>query len=270
MRSPLISIITVNLNNLGGLKKTMSSVLKQSWKEFEYIVIDGGSGDGSREYIVSHSRELNYWISESDNGVYNAMNKGIAQAKGDYLFFLNSGDWLFNPFTLENVVQHLGEVDVLYGNLVKIYPDGKEIIDKGIGGKELSLQLFLEGNLNHQATFINRSLFSFYGFYDETLKIVSDWKFFLIALGLNNAKVNYIDQEISKYDMSGLSSDFQERDKERLHVIEELVPMPVYKDYLKLKQCNNIFKSLRLQKFLKTDQNRIARKLHSIIFRLFH
>lgn len=266
---PLVSIVTVNLNNLIGLRKTMASILGQTWKEFEYIIIDGGSTDGSREYIKSQSMELHYWVSEPDIGVYNAMNKGIARAKGTYLFFLNSGDWLINSSTLENIIPYLGETDVVYGNMIKVYPDGKKCLDKGVNGKAISLQTFVDYNLNHQATFIGKRLFSLYGFYDENLKIVSDWKFFLTALGLNNAKVRYVDVEISCFDMTGLSSDFKARDAERLKVIEELVPLPVYNDYLKMKEYEQILGSARVKKFLKTDQRRISRKLHSIIFRLF-
>ena len=269
MKSPLISIITVNLNNINGLRKTMSSVLDQTWKDFEYIIIDGASTDSSRDFVAINQSELSYWVSEPDSGIYNAMNKGIAKAKGDYLFFLNSGDILFKPATLENIAPHLGQADVLYGNLVKIYPDGKEEIDKGVGGKGISLQTFIDYNLNHQATFIKRNLFKTYGFYDENLKIVSDWKFFLIAIGLNNSRVQYVDLEISKFDMTGMSSNFSERDEERRKVIRELIPVPVYLDYLKLKECRNILNSPRVQQFLETDQQRSLRKLHSIIFRLF-
>ncbi len=85
-----LSIITINLNNLAGLQKTMQSVFEQTFTDYEYIVIDGGSTDGSKEYIEQHSDKLAYWVSEKDKGIYNAMNKGIIKAGGDYLLFLNS------------------------------------------------------------------------------------------------------------------------------------------------------------------------------------
>ncbi|MGB8703989.1 MAG: glycosyltransferase, partial [Gillisia sp.] len=91
---PLLSIITVNLNNLEGLKRTMQSVFEQTWQEFEYIVIDGGSSDGSKEYIEANSAKIDHWVSEPDKGIYNGMNKGIKVANGEYLLFLNSGDEL--------------------------------------------------------------------------------------------------------------------------------------------------------------------------------
>ncbi len=90
-----LSIITVNLNNKDGLQKTIDSVISQTFKDFEWIVIDGGSTDGSKELIEKYSDYISYWVSEPDKGIYNAMNKGIKVAKGDYLEFLNSGDIFF-------------------------------------------------------------------------------------------------------------------------------------------------------------------------------
>jgi glycosyltransferase involved in cell wall biosynthesis len=266
---PLISIITVNLNNLEGLKKTMTSVFEQTWKEFEYIIIDGGSTDGSKEFIESHSNKIDYWVSEPDTGIYNAMNKGIKAAKGEYLLFLNSGDWLYDEKVLKIATEKLDGCDVLYGNMVKVFPDGREVLDKGVKGEEISLRTFVDGNLNHQATFIGKHLFKLYGFYDENLNIVSDWKLFLIALGLNNSKVKYINMEISYYDMSGVSSNFKDRDAERLEVLKEIVPLPIFIDYTKLKNQQKTLNAPRFKKFLETDQKKISRKLHSIIFRLF-
>ena len=92
---PKISIITINYNNFEGLKKTIKSVINQTWKDYEYIVIDGGSNDGSVEYLKSLDNTINFWVSEADNGVYHAMNKGINKANGEYLLFLNSGDHFF-------------------------------------------------------------------------------------------------------------------------------------------------------------------------------
>ena len=86
-KKPLISIITVNINDFNGLVRTMTSVFEQTYKEHEYIVIDGGSTDGSKEYIESHNDKIDFWISEQDSGIYNAMNKGIKAATGEYLLF---------------------------------------------------------------------------------------------------------------------------------------------------------------------------------------
>lgn len=269
-KSPLISIITVNLNNLEGLKKTIKSVFEQSWQKFEYILIDGGSTDGSKEYIQSYSYKVDYWVSEKDKGIFNGMNKGIEKASGEYLLFLNSGDWLYNEKVLNIAIEKLGGCDVLYGNMIKVYPDGREILDRGINGNEISLKTFLDKTINHSASFINKNLFKKYGLYDEELNIVADWKFFLISLGLNDSKILYMDFPISYFDMTGISNkNLKLRNQERKVVIGKVVPAPLYIDYLKLRQLEKKFNSSRYQKFEQTDRGGVSRKLHSIIFRLF-
>ena len=112
-----LSIITVNLNNCDGLQKTIDSVVSQTFKDFEWIVIDGGSTDGSKELIEQYADHFTYWVSEPDKGIYNAMNKGIRVAKGDYLQFLNSGDYLYDRTTLEKCLLPQNNADVIYGNL---------------------------------------------------------------------------------------------------------------------------------------------------------
>lgn len=266
----LISIITVNLNDVEGLKRTMTSVFEQTYQEFEYIVIDGGSNDGSKEYIESHSDNIDYWVSEKDSGIYNAMNKGVKAATGEYLLFLNSGDWLYNENVLKIATEKLDGCDVLYGNMVKVFSNGKEILDKGVNGNEISLRVFIDGTINHSSSFLNKRFFLKYGFYDENLKIVSDWKLFLIALGLNKSEVSYMNYPFSYFDMNGISNENLElRDRERNLVIKEEVPIPIYKDYIKLKKYENILNDPRFKKFLNTDNKKISRKLHSIIFRIF-
>ena len=116
---PKLTIITINYNNLEGLKRTVESVLNQTWQEFEYIVIDGGSNDGSAEYIESQSEHIDYWVSEPDKGIYNAMNKGIAKARGEYLLFLNSGDHLYSAKVLEENYGKIADFDLIYFNLRK-------------------------------------------------------------------------------------------------------------------------------------------------------
>ena len=269
-KKPLISIITVNLNNLEGLKKTMTSVLEQSSNEYEYIIIDGGSTDGSREFIQIHDHKIQHWVSEPDKGIYNAMNKGIKAASGEYLLFLNSGDWLHNKNILSRVSPYLTDCDVLYGNMVKVFADGREYVDKGLNGKELCLKDFIEGTINHSSSFLKRRLFSKYGLYDEDLKIVSDWKHYLIALGLNNAVVSYLDYPFSYFNMEGISnSNLVLRNSERKAVILKEIPTPIYRDYLKIKEQEQLLNSPRMKNFLSTDNKKISRKLHSLIFRIF-
>lgn len=105
-----LSIITINYNNVNGLQKTLESVFRQTCKEFEYIVVDGASEDGSKELLEQFLAKADFpfrWISEPDNGIYAAMNKGIRMAQGEYLHFLNSGDWLTDEKVVEKHAKNL-------------------------------------------------------------------------------------------------------------------------------------------------------------------
>ena len=179
-----LSIITINLNNADGLRKTIESVILQTISDFEYIVIDGASTDGSVDIIKQYSDKITYWISEPDNGVYNAMNKGILKATGDYCLFLNSGDEFSSNKSLIkfNFFFDLN-IDILYGDLTvkngieeyyKTYPD------------KLTFKYFRSDTLPHPASFIKRKLFHDICMFDEKLKICSDWEFFVIAICLRN------------------------------------------------------------------------------------
>ena len=112
-----LSIITINFNNRNGLEKTIESVTSQTCKDFEWIIIDGGSTDGSRELVEKKQKYITYWCSEPDSGIYNAMNKGIKKAKGDYCFFLNSGDRLHDKDVMMNVLGELDGTDFVSGNV---------------------------------------------------------------------------------------------------------------------------------------------------------
>ncbi len=112
-----LSIITVNFNNATGLQKTFDSVFEQTFKDFEYIIVDGGSTDGSEEIIERNRDKINYWVSEKDKGVYHAMNKGMAKASGDYLLFLNSGDHFKDENILLEVMPELDGTGIVYGNI---------------------------------------------------------------------------------------------------------------------------------------------------------
>ena len=122
-----ITIITINFNNQNGLQKTMDSVFRQTNKDFQYIVIDGGSSDGSKELIERNQSKINHWVSEPDNGIYHAMNKGIEKATGEYLLFLNSGDELINELVVEKVTPLLHTEDIISGNLI-VDEDSEDVL----------------------------------------------------------------------------------------------------------------------------------------------
>lgn len=212
-----LSIITINYNNLEGLKTTIGSVVNQTWKEFEYIVVDGGSTDGSAAYIQSQSEHIDYWVSEADKGIYSAMNKGVVKASGEYVLFLNSGDHLFSEDVLRQNFMYLVDKDIIYFNLqviganetyVKKYPEN------------LSFSYFIQDSLPHPATFIKKKTFYSTNLYDENLIIVSDWKFFLDAVCKYNLSYSRINNTLSTFYLNGISSlnsnselIFQEKEK---------------------------------------------------------
>lgn len=201
---PLISIITVNLNDVNGLKRTMTSVFEQTFEEFEYIVIDGGSTDGGKEYIETHCDKIDYWVSEKDSGIYNAMNKGIRVANGEYLLFLNSGDHFYQKMVLEENFSNLNFYDFIYFQ-VKVIKGEIQYVKSF--PKKLVFSYFTRDTLPHQATFIKASLFEKESYYDESLKIVSDWKFFLINICKLRCTYLGVDNILSTHYLDGISGD---------------------------------------------------------------
>jgi glycosyltransferase involved in cell wall biosynthesis len=201
---PKLSIITVNLNNAKGLLKTIESVISQSNKDFEFIVIDGASSDGSAEIVNQYKSHFQYSVSEKDSGIYNAMNKGIRNSNGEYLLFLNSGDWLNNENVVKNVLPLLNSFDVISGDI--------DIFDKNEwchikSEDKLTIGYFLRISLYHQATFISRKLFKEYGYYNEEFKSTGDYEFFLRTLVKNRSSYKHIDLLISNFLTDGMSND---------------------------------------------------------------
>lgn len=245
-----LSIITINYNNLKGLKRTVESVVNQTWQEFEYIVIDGGSTDGSAAYIESQSSKIDYWVSESDKGIYNAMNKGIAKATGEYLFFLNSGDHFNSINALKNNIMCLQNEDIIYFDI--------NLIDKGVSyvkrsPKELRFSYLIFETLPHQSTFIKRKLFTEIGYYDESIRIVSDWKFLIIAIIKHKVSYKYVEEVLTTFYLDGLSSlgDYSNERKEVLKdefavFIEDTNEL----NYLRM-VVNNLRKSRKIKWLIK-------------------
>ncbi len=236
----ILSIITINRNNASGLEKTMQSVLSQIRADFEYVVVDGASTDGSVEVIERFAKQFENrlkWISEPDKGIYNAMNKGIGMASGDYLQFLNSGDCLVTDTVTEKMSEALvskGYPSILYGNMIKDMPSGKLIKDRSFAGHDISFLGFYNGTLNHSPTYIRRTLFDKYGMYDESLRIVSDWKWFLQVIIFRGEKPAYADIDVTLFDMNGISETNKDLDKkERRQVLEQMVPATILSDYEK-------------------------------------
>ena len=233
-----LSIITINFNNLSGLAKTMESVISQTDEEFEYIVVDGASNDGSVNVIRQYSERFGNrlkWISEPDNGIYCAMNKGIRMASGEYVQFLNSGDCLVaNDVTMKMLegLKEKGFPSILYGNMLKDMSNGSILRDRCFAGQDITFLGFYTGTLNHSPAFIRRDLFDKYGLYDESLRIVSDWKWYLQAIVLGEEKPVYSDIDVTLFDMHGISETNKELDRaEREKVLAELINPSILADY---------------------------------------
>lgn len=236
----LLTIITINRNNAAGLEKTLKSVSSQTCKNFEHIIIDGASTDASVDVIRKYAedkRDRVKWISEPDKGIYNAMNKGIGMAQGDYVQFLNSGDCLASDDIVERMLTALdknGWPGILHGNMIKLMPDGKRKLDKGMEETEIGFFDFFFGTMNHSSSYIQKSLFDKYGLYDESLKIASDWKWFMDSIVFGKERTVYVDLDVVLFDMTGISESNKELSTlERNKVLEETVPASVLEELRK-------------------------------------
>lgn len=231
-----ISIITINYNDKEGLDKTIQSVISQTYSDYEFIIIDGGSTDGSVDVIKKYEKHLHYWVSEKDKGIYNAMNKGILVANGKYLHFLNSGDYYCDKNVVEDIFFKIAlrEVDIVRGNY-KIIENNESIIKTNFGIEGLTLSGFRTQSYCHQALFLKKDLFSRYGLYDESLKICSDWKHLIISL-FNNSTQFYIDRCIAVYDTNGISSNTTITSQEFEKTWKEIVPCFINQDIANLER----------------------------------
>lgn len=255
-----ISIITINYNDADGLRKTIESVASQTClTDVEYIVVDGASSDGSVDVIRENETVVTKWVSEKDTGIYNAMNKGTAMASGDYCLFLNSGDSFHDSTVVERALPLLDGAEFLIGK--DFYLNSGAVTDNSA---PLSMLRFYSGSIPHQATFIRRDVMAKYG-YDESYRIVSDWKFFVQSLILDNLPYKFIDLVVADYDCTGISSTQKAKvDIERAKVYEELFPPRVMSDYLKFVKGSNYSDTDYDRFFVKLRDFRSAKLIYSL------
>jgi glycosyltransferase involved in cell wall biosynthesis len=243
-----LSIITVNKNDALGLERTCQSIVCQTFEDFEWLVIDGASCDGSVDIIKKYANKMVYWISEQDTGIYNAMNKGIRQAKGDYCLFLNSGDWLFGLDSLSKAfakINKLDDADFYYSDSLRsdntIWKMPKNItIDT----------LYLQAGPSHQNTFIKRSLFLSHEFYDENYKTISDSIFFIKEYWLHHSKFIYINTIISVYSIGGISLIYRPGRRELEKAILNIMGRPDYNIIVK-RNTNMPYVFIYLKRIIK-------------------
>lgn len=220
------TVITINYNNMEGLRATFDSVFSQTSHDYQYVVIDGGSTDGSRELIEQNVDKIDYWVSEKDKGIYNAMNKGVAVATGEYCIFMNSGDCFYDGSVLKKISAKGLDADVITGVTI-----GKDENDVWFNTKRpVSFLTFYRGTISHQASFIRTALLKQIQ-YNEDLKIVSDWEFWIKALILTNHSHSFSDIIVARIEPYGISvTDGKQREMERNIVLGKLIPERILKD----------------------------------------
>lgn len=264
-----LSVITINYNNIEGLQCTIDSTLAQTWQDFEWIIIDGGSTDGSRDLIEKTANEcsnVTYWCSEPDKGVYNAQNKGISHANGEYMNFMNSGDTFYNERVLENVFSTEHDADIVYGDWMWSYPDRDLLAECP---HKANMATFYYGNINHQAMFIRSAILKEEG-YDENYKVYADWARWM-KMACEGKTFEYVPYIICRFEMGGLSGlDSEQRriEYEWVHDIPKPHIKAVLEDYNNLRyEYDRNAKDHRLQKVMAQikDRPKLTKLFHLIL-----
>lgn len=274
-----LSIITINYNNVQGLLRTLNSVLSQTCSEFEHVIIDGASTDNAVEIIKQYEKDASVrgikvtWVSEKDKGIYNAMNKGIEMANSEYIEILNSGDCLASDTVVNNMLTALKEKEypeILYGNMLKTV-DWKTFQRDNCGANSEytpnSFLYFYNGTLDHDCAYIKRSLFEKFGYYNEEMKICSDWEWYVRTIVLGNVSPVYVNIDVTIFDMNGVSESAGKNkhiiQKERSEYLESAFPKAVLNDYK-----NYSFVLLQYQRLKKYHLWGFVRFVERCLFKL--
>ncbi|MBE7706629.1 MAG: glycosyltransferase [Cyanobacteria bacterium SIG30] len=230
-----LSIITVCYNIKDDIEKTCESIVNQSWQDFEWIVVDGGSTDGTLEILKKYQDRINILISEKDNGIYNAMNKGIKLASGKYLNFMNGGDSFYHNNILKSIFDNKEYLsDVLYGHGYRKLNNPANNVS--YAPQVLNKDFLFFRTIHHQSAFIKKDIFEKFGFYNESYKIVSDYEMWLILYN-NNASFEYLPYIVSEYTLGGISTNYLTRklaSSERQDVILKYFTDDELKKYYKM------------------------------------
>ncbi len=196
-----ISIVTVVLNAENTILTTLDSLVSQNFPDLEWIIIDGNSSDGTLELLKKHKKHINHVISEPDNGIYDAMNKGIKHAKGEYIIFLNAGDSFFDKNALTRI-NFSTKSDLIVGNL--LFMDSNTIKKSP---ENLDRCYMLKNTLPHQATFFHRRVFENFGHFDTSYRIAGDYEFFARMVNSGEPSYCFHPEIIAKFAGGGISSD---------------------------------------------------------------
>lgn len=216
---PLISIVTVVYNGEKYLEETILSVINQTYSNVEYIIIDGGSTDGTLDIIKKYEDKIDYWVSERDKGIYDAMNKGIDVATGEWINFMNAGDGFYAEHTLSefNIIKKNGNANIIYGDVEVLYNRFTKI------QKAHKLDnIFLGMRFSHQSTFYKKSYIK-KNKYNLDYKLSADYESILKAYILDFKGFLYINKVISKVLFEGTTSQNKIKStKERIRIIKSL------------------------------------------------
>lgn len=263
------SIITVNFNNKDGLRKTIESVIHQTFRDYEFIVIDGGSTDGSTDILKEYDSQIDYWVSEPDGGIYQGMNKGIKKAIGEYLNFMNSGDCFYADDILEKVSNYPSDADFIVGKDYH-YNSKTNQGHVSIHPSRTTMIHFFVATLDHQSSFIKRELFKD-SLYDESYRLVSDWIFYTEKIVKEQKNVQFIPIIVCKREEGGLSEQQREKNRKEINqYLHCLLPYGIYDDYATLAKLDKT----SLYRLFSICQNPKMRKSLTycikIIYRLFN
>lgn len=269
-----LSIITVNLNNNNGLIKTLESIKKQSFDSYEHIIIDGGSIDGSLSTIQEYSKQstkLSYWISEKDEGIYHAMNKGIDVAKGEYLIFLNSGDKfhdnILHMIPFDGTKYIYGDVNIIFSKNHSIETKSPFPIDP--------VFLLLEDTICHQVCFIHHTLFNNQR-YSTKYTLASDWIHIVKNIILENCTYQHIPICITDYDGNGISATSGSLGvNERNKWIKNNFPNDLYNSLIELAQARKKLKKIQKSGLediilLISSTRKFKKRIRNIIILLYN
>ena len=228
------SIITITYNNLAGLRKTAEFVAAQTYRDMEWVVVDGASTDGTREWLDNAQctmRNLQI-LSEPDKGVYDAQNKGIGLAKGDFCFFLNAGDTFCGADVVARMMADCEGADIVYGNELVVDAEGR-VVEHCKGVDDPGFVDLYNSCMKHQATFIRRTLFDKYGKYDSTMRICADFDWFFRVIAFHDeVRLLYKDVDVAYFENTGLSYHNPALcAPERKQILDRLMPARLQRDY---------------------------------------
>lgn len=225
---PKITVITVCFNAVNALEKTIKSVLSQTYSNIEYVIIDGGSTDGTIDILKKYTNKISFWCSEHDKGIYDAMNKGISHSNGILLNFMNAGDTFVNDDVIEKIISSYNGEGFINGNIIRCYKTYKKK-STGITVNPPSTIDFLYDTFHHQASFISKKLFDKYGGYSTKFKLISDWKFAFDCIILHKETYTHIDINVAYFQMDGISSNNSDKYiEERKEYLQSIYGKEIY------------------------------------------